>query len=75
MGEFLFGEDALKYARSNLVEFALLDIEMKGMNGVELAKELRKLYPEGNAEARFKIGGTRYLYYYCNRHGLFRAPV
>ena len=37
--------------------------------------ELRKLYPEGNAEARIKIGGTRYLYYYCNRHGLFRAPV
>ncbi len=46
VGEFLFAEDALEYARSNLVEFALLDIEMKGMNGVELARELRKLYPE-----------------------------
>ena len=46
VGEFLFGEDALEYARQNLVEFALLDIEMKGMNGVELAKELRKLYPD-----------------------------
>jgi two-component SAPR family response regulator len=46
VGEFLFAEDALEYARHNKVEFALLDIEMKGMNGVELARELRKLYPE-----------------------------
>ncbi len=31
-----------------------------------------KLYPEGNAEARFKINGVKALYAYCNRHGLFR---
>ena len=37
--------------------------------------ELRKLYPEGNAEARFKIRDTRFLYWYCNQHGLFKAPV
>ncbi len=37
--------------------------------------EIRKLYPEGNAEARFKIAGTNRLYYYCNRHGLFKATV
>lgn len=30
-----------------------------------------KLYPEGNAEARFKIDGVRMFYAYCNRHGLF----
>lgn len=46
VGNFTFAEDALEYARDNLVEFALLDIEMPGMNGVELAKELRKLYPQ-----------------------------
>ncbi len=46
VGNFTFAEDALEFARDNLVEFALLDIEMPGMNGVELAKELRKLYPE-----------------------------
>ena len=46
VGSFTFAEDALEYAKTNLVEFALLDIEMPGMNGVELAKELRKLYPE-----------------------------
>lgn len=37
--------------------------------------ELRKLYPEGAAEARFKIARTRDLYYYCNRHGLFKMSV
>ena len=37
--------------------------------------EFQKLYPEGSAEARFKISGTRYFLYYCNRHGLFKAPV
>lgn len=31
-----------------------------------------KMYPEGNAEARFKISRVRMLYAYCNRHGLFR---
>lgn len=35
-----------------------------------------KLYPEGPAEARFKINRIVKLYAYCNRHGLFEAkPV
>lgn len=37
--------------------------------------QLIKLYPEGNAEARFKIRRIKYLYYYCNRHGLFRTKI
>lgn len=31
-----------------------------------------KLYPEGNPETRLQLRGMGYLYYYCNRHGLFR---
>ena len=31
-----------------------------------------KLYPEGNAEARFKRSRVSSLYACCNRHGLFR---
>ena len=31
-----------------------------------------KLYPEGNPETRLQMRGLGYLYYYCNRHGLFR---
>lgn len=37
---------AIEFAKMNKFELALLDIEMPGMNGIELAKELRKIYPE-----------------------------
>lgn len=37
--------------------------------------EMVKLYPEGGAEARFKINRVAWLYAYCNRHGLFRMRV
>ena len=37
--------------------------------------QLVKLYPEGNAEARFRIDGVRYVYAYCNRHGLYRVRL
>lgn len=33
--------------------------------------QLFKLYPEGNAECRFKKSCVRKIYAYCNRHGLF----
>ncbi len=45
-GKFMSSEEALAYAKKNPVDFALLDVEMPGMSGVALAKELRKLYPE-----------------------------
>ena len=34
-----------------------------------------KLYPEGNAEARFKTSRVKYLYAYCNRHGLYQLRI
>ena len=34
-----------------------------------------KLYPEQNAEARFRINRVKYLYAYCNRHGLFQMKI
>jgi desulfoferrodoxin (superoxide reductase-like protein) len=38
--------------------------------------QLVKLYPEGEAEARFRIDRVQKIYAYCNRHGLFQAkPV
>ena len=36
--------------------------------------QLVKLYPEGDASCRFKITGAGVLYFYCNRHGLMKAP-
>lgn len=38
--------------------------------------QMIKLYPEGDAQARFKINGVKKIYFYCNRSGLFSiTPV
>lgn len=37
--------------------------------------QLVKLYPEGNAETRVQMRGRGYLYWYCNRHGLYKQKV
>lgn len=37
--------------------------------------QLKKLYPEGAPEGRFKINGVRRIYYYCNKDGLFFLDV
>ena len=40
-------------------------------NGISLTK----IYPEQNAEARFKINRTHAIYAYCNKHGLFKVNL
>ncbi len=59
-----------------------IDHEMKKNHFISFITAVRddgfdtvKLYPEGNAEVRFPIRRTRYFYYYCNRHGLFKAKL
>lgn len=37
--------------------------------------QMVKLYPEGNAEARFQMRGVRRIIFYCNQEGLFSANV
>lgn len=37
--------------------------------------QMVKLYPEGNAEARFKINGVRRIVFYCNKDGLYFADI
>ena len=37
--------------------------------------QMIKLYPEGNAEARFEMRGVRQILFYCNRDGLFQIKV
>lgn len=34
--------------------------------------QLVKFYPEGEAQTRMQLRGMGMLYWYCNRHGLFR---
>ena len=43
VGRFTNPLEALEYARNNTVDFALLDIEMPQMNGIELARRLREI--------------------------------
>ena len=38
-------------------------------------RQMVKLYPGGNPEARLQLRGRGYLYYYCNRHGLFKKKL
>lgn len=37
--------------------------------------QLVKLYPEGNAEHRFRFRGHGIFYLYCNRHGLMKQKI
>ena len=37
--------------------------------------QLVKFYPEGNVETRFRIGGVKKIFFYCNRDGLFYTDV
>jgi transcriptional regulator with XRE-family HTH domain len=37
--------------------------------------QMVKLYPEGNAEARFKLHGVRRICFFCNHDGLFYVDV
>lgn len=37
--------------------------------------QMRKLYPEGNPEAGFKLSGVKQIVFYCNKDGLFSINV
>ena len=39
-------EDALAWLKTNRADLAILDIDMPGMNGIELAAEIKKLHPD-----------------------------
>ena len=42
---FCNGADALEFAHENWIDLALLDIEMSGVDGLDLSDELQGLYP------------------------------
>lgn len=76
--EYLF-----KYDRQNIFDIIFLDVFMKDMNGMELAREIRKfdrnvqiVFLTGNAEYVFEgyeIGAVRYLIKPVEETGLAKA--
>ena len=57
--------EALAAAKQEMFDVAFLDVEMPGMNGVELAKELRDIYDKTNI-----IFVTAYSKYALDAHGV-----
>ena len=55
---FRYPEEALDFAKENHVDVAFLDVEMVGMNGVELAQRLKLHHPDINI-----IFSTGYAHY------------
>lgn len=37
--------------------------------------QMVKLYPEGSAEAKFKMAGVKKVFFYCNKDGLFEHEI
>ena len=56
---FRKSREALEYAQENHCDVAFLDIEMRGMNGLELAKNLKELQPDINVV--FVTGYSQYM--------------
>ena len=72
---FLKSREALEYARLSKVELAFLDIEMGGMNGLQLAKNLKDI--SGNINIIFTTGHAKYAAeaYAVHASGYILKPV
>lgn len=70
IGKFDNGEDALEFAKTHFIEFALMDIMLPGINGIELGAELKKLQPDMiliylTGHSRFVVDALRIKADYC----------
>ena len=72
---FVRAHDAMTFAEENTVDVALLDINMRGLDGVTMAKRLQALYPRVNII--FCTGYSEYmpdaLAMYCS--GYLMKPI
>ena len=72
---FRFGKKALEYARDNLCDVAVLDIEMRDLKGTVLAEKLKELNP--NINIIFTTGYSEYAPEAFSMHasGYLMKPV
>ncbi len=68
-------QEALGYAKLSQVDVAFLDVEMRGMTGIALAKELKEIYPKINII--FVTGFSEYALDAVKMHasGYLEKPV
>lgn len=72
---FRYPEDALAFAMENDVDVAFLDVEMVGMNGVELAKRLKLFHPDVNIIFSTGYGHYRDAAFDLHASGYLTKPV
>lgn len=58
VGEFISSLEALKFSHRNKIELAILDVEIAGISGMDMAELLRKIQPE--IKILFSNGYSRY---------------
>ena len=72
---FRYPEDALEYVKENSCDIAFLDVEMAGMNGVELAEELKKYNTEINIVFCTGYGNYRDVAFELHASGYLMKPI
>ena len=72
---FRYPEDALEFAEGNHVDVAFLDVEMIGMNGVELAERLKFCHPDINIIFSTGYGHYRDAAFDLHASGYLTKPI
>ena len=72
---FRYPEDALDFAKGNHVDVAFLDVEMIGMNGVELAERLKINHPDINIIFSTGYGHYRDAAFDLHASGYLTKPI
>ena len=72
---FRYASDAIDHMKTEQCDIAFLDIEMKGINGVELARELKKLNPDINIIFTTGFGSYRDVAFDLHASGYLIKPI
>ena len=72
---FRYPDEALNFAKENRVDVAFLDVEMIGMNGVELADRLKLYHPDINIIFSTGYGHYRDAAFELHASGYLMKPI
>ena len=72
---FRYPEETLNFAKGNHVDVAFLDVEMIGMNGVELAERLKLYHPDINIIFSTGYGHYRDAAFDLHASGYLTKPI